>query len=94
MDEFRRHFNAALEQALIDRELERQARWTEAVAAGERTFVEAMEEQIHWRQQMTVQEHGGSWARHHSKKAVDPGSTAAYSSRRRPILPGGCLIPA
>jgi hypothetical protein len=55
------HFNAALERALSDRELERQARWTEAVAVGERTFVEAIDEQIHCRQPMTVQEHGGSW---------------------------------
>jgi putative transposase len=52
--EFRQHLNTALEQALLSDELERQAKWTEAIAVGERTFVEAIEAQIRSRQQMLV----------------------------------------
>ena len=42
-------------------ELKRQAKWTQAIAVGERAFVEAIEEQIHSRQQMMITEQGGSW---------------------------------
>jgi hypothetical protein len=34
LDEFRAQFNAALSQALVNWELERQAKWTEAIAVG------------------------------------------------------------
>ena len=48
VDDFRPHFKAASNQALIHGELERRAKWTEAVVGG-RAFVEAIEEQIRWR---------------------------------------------
>ena len=38
--------NVALEQAILNDELERQAKWTQAIAVGERAFVEAIEAQI------------------------------------------------
>ena len=57
---FREHLNLALEQAILNDELERQAKWTEAIAVGERAFVEAIEAQIKSRQQMEVsqEDHG------------------------------------
>ncbi len=58
---FRQHFNAALEEAIVHQELERQAKWTEAIAVGHRAFVEAVEQQIRWRQRMSVAEQDGSW---------------------------------
>ena len=59
--EFRKHFNAALEEAIINDELKRQAKWTQAIAIGERAYVEAIEQQIHGRQEMTIVDEGGSW---------------------------------
>jgi putative transposase len=59
--EFREHLDAALEQALVNDELERQAKWTEAIAVGERAFVEGIEAQIRSRQQMLVGQEGGTW---------------------------------
>ncbi len=59
--EFRAHFNAALNKALLDHELERQAKWTEAIAVGERAFVEGIEAQIQSRQQMQISQNGGAW---------------------------------
>jgi putative transposase len=44
VEEFRLHFNAALEHAILNHELERQAIWTEAIAIGERAFVETIEQ--------------------------------------------------
>jgi REP-associated tyrosine transposase len=59
--EFRAQFDAALNQALVNRELERQAQWSEAIAVGRVAYVQAIEEQIRWRQRMGVQEQGGAW---------------------------------
>jgi putative transposase len=59
--EFRQNFNAALEKTIINHELERQAKWTQAIAVGQRAFVDAIEKQIRWRQRMSVAEQDGSW---------------------------------
>jgi hypothetical protein len=61
IEEYRQHFNAALEESLINQELPRQAKWTEAISVGERAFVEASEDRIRWQQRMSVPEHGESW---------------------------------
>jgi putative transposase len=61
VEEFRQHFNASLEEAIINHQLERQAKWTEAIAVGQRALVEAIEEPIRWRQRMSVAEQGESW---------------------------------
>jgi putative transposase len=61
VEEFRLHFNAALEERIINHELERQAQWTEAIAVGQRAFVEAIEDQTRWRQRMKTAEQDGSW---------------------------------
>ena len=42
-------------------ELERQAKWTQAIAVGERAFIEAIEDQIKSRRQMVVTEEGDTW---------------------------------
>jgi hypothetical protein len=70
LTEFRQHLNAALEEALVNDELERQAKWTQAIAVGERAFVEAIEQQINSRQQMMITEQGGSWVLREEHGAV------------------------
>jgi putative transposase len=62
VDEFRRNFNVALEDAIINDELKRQAQWTEAIAVGDRAYVEAIEQKVRGRQQLSVEQVGGSWA--------------------------------
>ena len=59
--EFRKQLNVVLEEAILNDQLERQARWTEAVAVGERAYVEAIQEQIRGRQEMTIGKEGTSW---------------------------------
>jgi hypothetical protein len=61
MEEFRAHFNAALEGAIINDELKRQEKWTAAVAIGSRGFVEAIEQRIRTRRQMEAQQESGTW---------------------------------
>jgi putative transposase len=78
--ELRAHFNAALDTALERHELERQARWTEAVAVGERAFVEGIEAQIQSRQQMLVSQDGGAWVLREEYGAVFGPEKRAMSS--------------
>lgn len=61
IEEFRAHFNAALDEAIINDELKRQEKWTAAVAVGSRGFVEAIEQRIRTRQQMETQQESGTW---------------------------------
>lgn len=61
MGEFRRNFQVSLEEAIINDELERQAKWTEAIAVGDRAYIEAIEQQIRGRQEMSLEEQGGTW---------------------------------
>ena len=61
MLEFREHFNPALEEALLNDELERQSKWTEAIAVGQTAYVEAIEGQIRSRQRMLVGQEEGAW---------------------------------
>jgi hypothetical protein len=49
---------------------ERQAKWTQAIAVGERAFVEAIEEQINSRHQMMITEQAGSWVLQEEPGAV------------------------
>ena len=60
--EFREHLNATLDEAMINGELRREAKWTESIAVGDRAYVEAIEQQVRGRQQLRVDEQGGSWA--------------------------------
>jgi putative transposase len=59
--EFRAHLNAALSEAILNDESKRQAKWTQAIAVGDRAFIEAMENQMRSRQELTMEEDGGSW---------------------------------
>jgi putative transposase len=59
--EFRKQFNATLDEAIINDELKRQAKWTQAIAVGDRAYVEAIERQIRGRHEMGIDEQGGSW---------------------------------
>ena len=60
-EEFRAHFNAALDEAIIHDELKRQENWTAAVAVGSQGFVEAIERRIRTRQRMEAQPESGRW---------------------------------
>jgi hypothetical protein len=46
---------------MINDELTREAKWTESIAVGDRAYVDAIEQQVRGRQQMRVDEQGGSW---------------------------------
>lgn len=59
--ELRTHRDAALSEAILNGWLERQAKWTQAIAVGDRAFIQAMEERIGYRQKMTVSEESGTW---------------------------------
>jgi len=59
IDEFRAHFNRALDDAIINDELQRQAKWTEAIAVGDQAFVKAVEERIRGRQEMEIRQEAG-----------------------------------
>ena len=59
--EFRKHLNATLDEAMINDELRREAKWTESIAVGDRAYVEGIEQEVRGRQQMRVDEQGGSW---------------------------------
>jgi putative transposase len=61
VEEFRKQFNTGLEEVLINDNLKRQAKWTQAIAVGERAYVDAIEEQIRGRQQTRIEEQGGTW---------------------------------
>jgi putative transposase len=61
LSEFRAHLNALLSEAVLNHQLERQAKWTQAIAVGDRAFIEAMVDRIGYRQQMTISEQGGNW---------------------------------
>ena len=61
LTEFRRQFNATLEQAIIDGELNRQAKWTESIAVGDRAYIDAIEKQVRGRQQLRIEERSGTW---------------------------------
>lgn len=61
LEEFRAHFNAALEEAIINDELKRQEKWTTGVAVRSKEFVEGIERRIRSRQQMNIQQESGTW---------------------------------
>jgi putative transposase len=60
-DEFRKNFKVSLEEAIANDELKRQAKWTEAIAIGERSYVGAIEQEIRGRQEVSLEEHDGVW---------------------------------
>jgi hypothetical protein len=53
--------NWLLEDAMLQDQLRREAKWSEAIAVDDRAYVEAIEQQIRGRQQLRVEEQGGSW---------------------------------
>ena len=72
--------NVALEQAILNDELERQAKRTQAIAVGDRAFVDAIEDQIKSRRHMVVSEEGESWVLREEHDAV-------YAVEKRAIDP-------
>ena len=58
---FRKQLNWLLEDAIINDRLEREAKWSEVIAVGDRAYVEAIEQQIRGRQQLEVGEQSGTW---------------------------------
>ena len=58
---FRKQFNWWLEDAMINDRLRREAKWSQSIAVGDRAYVETIERQIRGRQQLQVEEQGGSW---------------------------------
>ena len=59
--DFRKQFNAMLDEAMINDGLRREAKWTESIAVGERAYVEGIEQEVRGRQRMKVDEQGGCW---------------------------------
>jgi hypothetical protein len=41
--------------------LRSEAKWSEAIAVGDRAYVEANERQIRGREELPIEEQGGSW---------------------------------
>jgi putative transposase len=70
LEDFRAHFNRALEEAIINDELERQAKWTEGIAVGTQEFVKGIEERIRGRQEMEVSQETGAWVLREEDKAL------------------------
>jgi hypothetical protein len=62
VDEFRAHFNQALEESINNDDLKRQAKWTEAIAVGTQPFIEVVEKMITGRQEAEIHQETGSWA--------------------------------
>ncbi|MCL4176390.1 MAG: transposase [Verrucomicrobia bacterium] len=61
IEEFRRHFLHDIQERIRKDCLERQARWTEAVAVGSEQFVEAMECRLRNRQSALISAEDGAW---------------------------------
>jgi putative transposase len=61
VEEFREHFLHGLNERIEKGQLERQAKWTEALAVGSEPFVEAMKRRIHHRQFLETEAEGGTW---------------------------------
>ncbi len=61
LEEFRLHFNRALDQAIAKDQLKRDAKWTQSLAVGSRKFVEDIDEQSRSRQKTQLTEEVGSW---------------------------------
>ena len=61
LNEFRLHFKATLAEAIVNNLLQRQAKWTEAIAVGDRAFIEAIEQGVAGRQQLTRRQESGTW---------------------------------
>jgi putative transposase len=61
IEQFREHLMRGLNERIEKRQLERQARWTEALAVGSQSFVEAMEGRVHHRQRLEMEADGGMW---------------------------------
>ena len=57
---FRKQLNWLLEDGIMHDQLRRDAKWSEAIAVGDRAYVEAIEQQIRGRQQLQVQEQSGT----------------------------------
>ena len=82
MDEFRAHFNAALEEAIIHDELKRQEKWASAVAIGSQSFVEAIEQRIRARQRMDTNQEAGTWVLREDYSSLFEGQNASIAQFR------------
>jgi hypothetical protein len=83
--EFRERLNVALEQAIINDGLKRQAKWTQSIAVGERAFVEAIEDQIKSRRHMAISEEVHSWVLREDHEAL-------YGGEKRAMDPFGAAF--
>ena len=55
---FQAQFNERLEDAIIHDELKRQAKWTQAIAVGDRVFIEEIERRVRGRQELIKEDQG------------------------------------
>jgi putative transposase len=58
---FRAQLNERLEDAIINDQLQFQAKWTQSIAVGDRAFIEQIEQKVRGRQQTQTEEEDGSW---------------------------------
>jgi hypothetical protein len=61
IEEFREHFLHDIQERIRRNWIERQAKWTEAVAVGSEQFVEAMERRLRNRQSSLISAEDGAW---------------------------------
>jgi putative transposase len=85
-DAFRKQLNWLLEDPIIHDQLRRQPKWSEAIAVGDRAYVDAIEQQIRGRQRLRVEEEDGSWTLQESYEAFS-------EVEKRPIGPLAGSIP-
>jgi putative transposase len=80
VEEFREHLLHGLTERIEKRQVERQAKWTEALAVGSQPFVEAMERRIQHRQLLETEAEGGTWVLREEYEPV-------FGPENRPMRP-------
>ena len=79
---FRKQFNWWLEDAMINDRLRREAKWSQSIAVGDRAYLETIDQQIRGRQQLQVEEQGGSWILQECYGAFSEPQNSSISIRR------------
>ena len=70
IEEFREHFLHGIQERIRKDCLERQAKWTEAVAVGSEPFVKAMERRLRHRLTSQITAEDGAWVLQEEHGAV------------------------
>ena len=68
VEEFRKHFDSSLQERIAKDQLKREAKWTDAIAVGSKSFVERFE--VRNRQRVEMESEGGTWVLRESHESV------------------------